>query len=58
MSSYGELNWFLSLKIERKNKKAKRLKELREMYNLSNCRTLEIPLDNTSKLSKLEAREI
>ena len=55
ISSYGKLSWFLNNKIEKTENKIMLSQEayiekLIENYKMSDCRTMEIPLEVISKL--------
>ena len=63
ISSYGDLSWFLNIKIERTENEIKPSQEayvekLLEKFNMSESKTLETPLDVSLKLSKLDSPEI
>ena len=63
ISSYGDLSWFLNIKIERTENKIKLSQEayvekLLERFKISESKTLETPLDVSLKLSKLDSPEI
>ena len=63
ISNFGDLSWFLNIKTERTENKIMLSQEtyiekLIEKYKMSDCRTLETPLDVSSKLSKLDSSEI
>ena len=60
---YGALSWFLNLKIERIENKIilsqeAFMEKIIEKNKMSDGRTLETPLDVSSKLSKLEPPNI
>ena len=63
ISSYGDLSWFLNVKIERTENEIMRSQEayadkLLEKFNMSGSKTLETPLDVSLKLSKLDSPEL
>ena len=63
ISSYGDLSWFLNIKIEQTENEMKQSQEdnvekLLEKFIMSESKTLETPLDVNLKLSKLESPEI
>ena len=63
IGSYGDLSWFLNIKIERTENEIKLSQEayvekLLEKFNMSESKTLETPLDASLKLSKLDSPEI
>ena len=63
ISSYGDLSWFLNIKIERTQNEIMLSQEayvekLLEKFNMSESKTLETPLDVSLKLSKLDSPEI
>ena len=60
MSSYGDLRCFLNIKIEKTENKIMlsqdaSIEKLIEKYRMSDFRTLEAPLDVSSKISKLDS---
>ena len=62
-SNFGDLSWFLNIKIERTESKIMLSQEayidkIIDKYKMSYCRTMETPLDESSKLSKLDSPEI
>ena len=63
ISSYGDLSWFLNIKIERTKNEIKLspeayVEKLQEKFYMSESKTLETPLDVSLKLSKLDSPEI
>ena len=63
ISSYGDLSWFLNIKIEQTQNEIMLSQEtyvekLLEKFNMSESKTLETPLDVSLKLSKLDSPEI
>ena len=63
ISIYGDLSWFLNIKIERTQNQIMLSQEayvekLLEKFNMSEPKTLETPLDVSLKLSKLDSPEI
>ena len=63
ISSYGDLSWFLNIKIEQTENEIKLSQEtyvekLLEKFNMSESKTLETPIDVSVKLSKLDSPEI
>ena len=63
ISKYGDLSWFLNIKIERTENEIKLseeayLEKLLEKFNMSESKTLETTLDVSLKLSKLDSPEI
>ena len=60
ISRYGDLSWFLNIKIERTQNEIMLSQEayvekLQEKLNMSESKTLETPLDVSLKLSKLDS---
>ena len=63
ISSYGDLSWFLNIKIERTENEIKLSQEayvekLLEKFNMNESKTLETPLHVNLKLPKLDLPEI
>ena len=61
--SYGDLSWFLNIKIEQTENKIMLSQEaymekLLEKFNMSESKTLETPLDVSLKMTKLDSPEI
>ena len=63
LSRNGDPSWFFNIKIERTENKIMLCYELYidkliEKYKMSDCMTMETPLDVSSKLSKLDSPKI
>ena len=60
VSSYGDLSWFLNIKIERTENEIKPetyVEKVPEKFNMSESKILETPLDVSLKLSKIDSPE-